>query len=107
MEDLIPIEPTLIELGSEDVPMGSGWVKMRCFGHQDNHPSATVNHDKGAFTCFSCGRKGDAVKLLMSEQNLTYGEAFRKARYLAGLPETTRTAPTPKRRASTLLMPRG
>lgn len=87
--------------GVEDVPTGYGWVRMRCPFHEDRTPSAAVNHEAGGFNCHSCGRKGDALKLLQTELNISFTEAVEKARNLAG--GTPGTPKARKRRRSELL----
>jgi DNA primase len=57
---------------------------MSCPFHPDRTPSASVNHELDAFACFSCSRHGDALKLLQTELNLSFGEALDKARQLLG-----------------------
>jgi DNA primase len=99
-----PIAAVLKELGAESVPTGFGWVKMRCFAHEDRTPSAAVNHELDGFTCHSCGRSGDALKLLQSELGLTFREACDRASNLdpdSGNRQAKKTKRT--RRASDLL----
>ena len=81
----IPVAPILSELGAEFVPEGLGWIKMRCFAHPDRTPSAAVNHELQAFVCHSCGRSGDAIKLLRSELGLSFKEAKERAESLTGV----------------------
>lgn len=96
------IAEVLKELGADDIPTGYGWVRFRCPFHEDRTPSAAVNHELDAFACHSCGRKGDALKLLKDELGLSYRETFDRASAL-----TTGSANgkrgKPKRRASDLL----
>jgi hypothetical protein len=76
-----PIAAVLVELGMSpaSIPTGYGWVKLSCFAHEDRTPSAAVNHELDGFTCHSCGRSGDALKLLQSELGLTFREACDRA----------------------------
>ena len=37
----------------EYIPSGSGWCKVRCPLHDDQHPSAGINLDKQIFVCFN------------------------------------------------------
>lgn len=99
------IEAVLQEiLGSEvDVPTGFGWVRMHCPFHEDRTASASVNHDpdEGGFKCYSCHRKGDAIKMLQVELGLDFKEAVGRAKRLAGGSTTNKTVR--KRRPSDLL----
>jgi DNA primase len=59
---------------------------MACFAHEDRTPSAAVNEDEEVqgYTCHSCGRSGDALKLLQSELRLSFAEAVEEAKRLCG-----------------------
>lgn len=95
------IADVLRELGATDVPTGYGWVRMHCYAHEDRTKSASVNHEKDAYTCHSCGRKGDALKMLQTELHLTFTETLERARMLTG---DTPGTPRPRtRRRSELL----
>jgi DNA primase len=96
-----PIADVLVELGMDVVPTGFGWIRCRCFGHEDRTASAAVNHELQAFVCHSCGRRGDALKLLQSELGLTFIEALNRAKELTGVSTERRKGKT--RRASDLL----
>lgn len=80
------IADVLKELGATDIPTGYGWVRMRCPFHEDRTPSAAVHHEKDAFACHSCGRKGDALKLLQTELRLSWREACERAAALLSGP---------------------
>ena len=98
----LDISVVLHELGAEHVPTGFGWVPMHCYAHGDRNASASVNHDKNAYRCHSCGRKGDSLKLLQTERSLSFVEVLDLANRLMGVD----TSPQPfvrKRRASDLL----
>jgi len=75
------IQSVLVILGADehDIPTGYGWLRMRCFGHEDRTPSARVNHELDAYKCFSCLRSGDALKLLQTELGLSFTEALKRA----------------------------
>lgn len=99
-----PIAEVLKELGAPDVPTGYGWVKMSCPFHEDRTPSAAVNHELDGFACHSCGRKGDALKLLQTELRLSFPETVERASNLdpdSGNRQAKKTKRT--RRASDLL----
>lgn len=93
----------LRELGFTDVPTGFGWIRLRCQFHEDRTPSAAVNHELDAFACHSCGRTGDALKLLQTELRLTFRETIERAKALTGEAGTISAKPARKRRASDLL----
>lgn len=98
-----PIADVLKELaGAEFVPTGYGWVRMSCPFHEDRTPSARVNHELDAFKCFSCGRQGDALKLLQNELRVSFKDALERARALDSGPGTA-TSKRGKRRPSELL----
>jgi len=80
-----PIADILTELGAEDVPLGSGWVKMRCPFHDDRVASAAVNHDLNGFACHGCGVSGDALKLMQTEGGLSFAEAVQRCTSITGV----------------------
>ncbi len=48
-----------------------GWIPVHCpFHSPDNRRSAGVNPRLGIFQCFACGRSGNAVALIMQEEDL-------------------------------------
>ena len=99
-----PIEAVLKELtGIEEVPTCFGWLRLRCPFHEDRTPSAAVNHERGGFACHSCGRQGDALKLLQNELGLSFKEAVEKAKTLGESGEGDSRRMSRKRRASDLL----
>lgn len=97
-----PIAAVLKEITGVDVPYGSGWVRCSCPFHDDRTPSAAVNHEIDGFTCHSCGRRGDALKLLQRELGLTFREARERASVLSGEPSNGQPR-TRRRRPSDLL----
>lgn len=97
-----PVAPIIVELTGcdpADIPTGFGWVRMRCPFHDDNDPSAAVNHDLQGFECKGCHVKGDAVKLLQTQSHLPFREALAKAEYLTGQTRSEgSSSPTGKKR---------
>ena len=69
------IEDYLHHIGAEVPARGSGWRKMKCCFHLDNHASAAVNYDKNAFVCHGCGVKGDVYSLIMYKEGVNFREA--------------------------------
>lgn len=66
-----------------DVPSGSGWRKLKC--HGERKASACVNLEEGAFTCFSCGLKGDAIGIIRKmEGDCSYAVACQKYTEITG-----------------------
>lgn len=56
---------------------GMGKVNRRCMCpfHDDHQPSLHLNATKNIFKCFSCGKGGDVIGLVMQVENLKYMEA--------------------------------
>ena len=50
---------------------GGGWTKCECpsLEHEDMNPSASVNEDLGKWNCFSCGRTGDGLDIIMERES--------------------------------------
>lgn len=53
------------ELGLKSDDRGNGDVFYECPFHEDISPSLSANDEKHIFQCFSCGRKGNYLKLLL------------------------------------------
>ncbi len=49
-----------------------------CPFHDDKNPSMSVNVEKGIFTCFSCGTKGDAIIFNQKIKGITYEESIKE-----------------------------
>lgn len=60
-------------------PNGTGWAQARCPFHDDTHASLSVNiaKDRGGFTCFACGAKGDLVAFHQKRTGLDFRAAVR------------------------------
>ena len=56
---------------------GMGKVNRRCMCpfHDDHQPSLHLNATKNIFKCFSCGKGGDVIGLVMQHENLKYLDA--------------------------------
>ena len=56
---------------------GMGKVNRRCMCpfHDDHQPSLHLNATKNIFKCFSCGKGGDVIGLVMQVENLKYMDA--------------------------------
>lgn len=81
----LDIEAVLTFYGGNVPTSGSGWIKMLCI-HGERKASATVNLEEGAFTCFSCGLKGDAISIIRAQENCGYREACVKYESITGTP---------------------
>src|SRR5690606_17097003 len=67
----------------EPPPDRSEWVSCKCPWHGDSRPSASVSYINDAFVCFTCGVKGDAFKLIMREEGISYTKALEHAERLS------------------------
>ncbi len=48
-----------------------------CPFHDDHSPSMSVSKEKGIYTCFVCGAKGNAISFVMDYENVSYIEAIK------------------------------
>jgi len=60
-------------------PNATGWTLAKCPLHDDKHASLSVNvaADRGGFTCFACGAKGDLLSFHMQRTGLDFRAAVR------------------------------
>ena len=63
------------KLGIKLYGMGDENRKACCPYHEDQHPSLHFSTKRGCFKCFVCGAKGDAIKLVQDQENLSFTEA--------------------------------
>lgn len=78
------IGPVLESLGAQlPVHVRGGWQPMRCFAHDDAHPSASVNFSTNRFYCWSCGLNEDAIGLLTNVSGLDFHSANKEAARLS------------------------
>ena len=63
------------KLGIKLYGMGDEGRRACCPYHEDQHPSLHFSTKRGCFKCFVCGAKGDAIKLVQDQENLTFTEA--------------------------------
>ena len=52
-----------------------GWRKALCFCHDDHHPSLGINPSRNTWKCFSCGKGGSHIDLVMEHENLAFPDA--------------------------------
>ncbi|WP_367274963.1 CHC2 zinc finger domain-containing protein [uncultured Corynebacterium sp.] len=51
--------------------------------HSDEFPSASISFEKEAFKCHGCGYKGDYLKIIMREEEVSRDAAVRIAEGIA------------------------
>ena len=73
----IPIGPIVSYYGGE-VKQGRG-TSVRCVMHDDSHKSASINTYDNLYFCFTCGRGGSAVDVVMIKENLEFKDGLRRA----------------------------
>jgi hypothetical protein len=70
---------------------GIGVIRCPFPDHDDTHPSFSIFRNRSGgnapylFDCHGCGRKGGPIEFLKYVDGLTNGEAFKRAKELAGL----------------------
>jgi len=64
-------------LGMEPKKAGREYV-ARCPFHEDRTPSLSLSPTKGLWHCFSCGRGGDGISLVMQVKNLDFTGAVKE-----------------------------
>ena len=63
------------KLGMKLYGTGNEGRRACCPYHEDQHPSLHFSTKRGCFKCFVCGAKGDAIKLVQDQENLSFPEA--------------------------------
>lgn len=71
----LPIISVAEHLGMELYGMGELNRRSLCPFHDDHDPSLHINATKNIFKCFSCGKGGDVIGLVMQVENLKYLDA--------------------------------
>ena len=66
----IDIIELLKSLGVKLKKQGRQYLGL-CPFHDDHHPSLSVNHEKGLWHCFGCGKGGDTTSFLDQAQRGT------------------------------------
>lgn len=51
------------------------WRKALCFCHDDHTPSLGINVSQNRWRCFSCGKGGGNIDLVMEHENLPFADA--------------------------------
>ena len=57
-----------------------GRQMISCLFHEDRTPSMSIDLTSGVFNCHSCGKGGDAYRLLMEKEGISFTEAREFAR---------------------------
>lgn len=52
------------------------WEKAQCPFHSDKRPSASLNWGKSRFRCHACDIGGDAIDIVMEQENLQFRQAM-------------------------------
>lgn len=62
--------------------------KIKCPNpsHRDNHPSCSVDHNKGLWNCFVCDIGGDVIEYLMIRDRKDFKTALQELAEMAGVP---------------------
>ena len=71
----LPIISVADRLGMKLYGMGKLNRRCLCPFHDDHTPSLHINATKNIFKCFSCGKGGDVIGLVMQVKNLKYLDA--------------------------------
>ncbi len=69
----------IVEVISSYIPLtkkGRNYFGL-CPFHDDHSPSMSVSPEKGIYTCFVCGAKGNAISFVMNYENLNYVESLK------------------------------
>lgn len=81
----LTIDDVLAHYGAKSIPQGVGWRPMKCPFHDDQHASASVNHDgAGAFKCHTCGVQGSPIKIIETQEKLNREANVEFARTILG-----------------------
>lgn len=75
------IEAVLAHYGLE-LNRDHGEFAVNAFCHEDRHKSASVNMDKGLYSCFTCSWGGDGYTIIQRMEGITFGEAVKFAEKL-------------------------
>lgn len=84
MSDIVKV---LNYYGADCSWVGSGWTKINCPFHADSVASGCVlanDEGRGGYICFGCGRKGDAIALIMEEEDLDFTGAVARYQDITG-----------------------
>jgi len=57
---------------------------IRCPVHEDRVASASLNLDKQLFNCHACGKRGDALTVIMEREGVEYATALEKYETITG-----------------------
>lgn len=98
----LSIAVTLIHYGAKNIPSGYGWKQIRCPFHNDRMASASVNTEINGFRCHGCEVSGDPIKIIRSQEGISFKEAIAFANDVIGASVDSRSfsqsADKPKKR---------
>ena len=60
-------------------------------GHEDKHPSFSINPSKGLWYCHGCGRGGDVFTFIQEMDGLTFPQAVEYLANRLGIPYEKKT----------------
>ena len=64
---------------------GAGTLKGLCPFHDERTPSFTVSTTKNMYHCHGCGEGGDAIRFVMTTENLPFVDAVRRLADIVGI----------------------
>lgn len=70
VRDANPIEEVVQDYGHVLLPDGRN-LKALCPFHSEKTPSFKISPERGTYTCFGCGEKGDVFSFVQKVENLT------------------------------------
>ena len=65
-----------VDYATEGKNIGSNWVGVRCLWCSDSSHHLGIHLDGKGFSCFRCGERGNALKLVMAIEQCSSGKAF-------------------------------
>ena len=77
----------------------TGWRSLKCPFHSDQHASARVNLELGAFKCHGCEAYGDAISLIEHTEGLDFRGACEWSENILGASHQGIHEPAKKRQA--------
>jgi len=80
----LPLRPLLEEYGVEFNPEYEENQQVSCPVHPDRDPSCSVRLSENDWHCFSCGKGGGPIQLVMEREGLGYHDAVSRATELVG-----------------------
>ncbi len=60
--------------------------KAICPFHDDTRPSLSIKPEDGIFNCFTCGKKGGAIKFIELKENMSFPDAVETLANMYSIP---------------------